>query len=128
MDTPEAYAGGDIVVLRPNSASLRADYLAYYLNTEGRRAVRRLGQGQSVVHVYGRDLMDVKLPLPSEAEQQSIAAVLSSGDAEIASLDRKLAVLREQKRFLLNNMVTGTIRLPQFTNTDAAKVATGDTE
>jgi len=127
MDTPEAYAGGDIVVLRPNSASLRADYLAYYLNTEGRRAVRRLGQGQSVVHVYGRDLMDVKLPLPSEAEQKAIADVLSSGDAEIAAMEHKQDAIREQKRFLLNNMVTGTIRLPQFTTTDAAEVATGDT-
>ena len=96
---------------------VRADYLAYYLNTEGRRTVRRLGQGQSVVHIYARDLMDVSIPLPSVQEQQAIASVLAEANAEIAGYERKLALLKDQKRFLLNNLVTGTIRLPEFAGT-----------
>lgn len=39
----------------------------------------------------------------------------SKEDAEdIAALQSKLALLKDQKRFLLNNLVTGTIRLPEF--------------
>ncbi|MFC1497343.1 restriction endonuclease subunit S [Verrucomicrobiota bacterium] len=117
MGTDEAYAGGDIIVFTPDKSTARADYLSFYLNTEGRSALRRLGQGQSVVHIYARDLVALFLPLPSLSEQQAIATVLSSADDEITALERKLTALRDQKRFLLNNMVTGTIRLPQFVNT-----------
>jgi len=114
MGAGEAYAGGDIVIFSPKREKIRADYLAYYLNTEGRRAVRRLGQGQSVVHIYARDLMDVSVPLPSVQEQEAIASVLAEADAELADYERKIALLNNQKRFLLNNLVTGTIRLPKF--------------
>ena len=116
MGTEVAYAGGDIVIFSAQAGTLRADYLAYYLNTEGRRSVRRIGQGQSVVHVYARDLMNVVVPLPAVREQQAIAAVISDADAEVEALERKLAILKEQKRFLLNNLVTGSLRLPEFCN------------
>ena len=114
MGNAEAFAGGDVIILSVNERLARADYLSCFLNTEGRRALNRLGQGQSVVHIYSRYLKGVAMPLPSLQEQQAIAAVLSSTDAEIAALDRKLSTLREQKRFLLNNMVTGSLRLPEF--------------
>ena len=114
MGTEEAYAGGDIVIFSPQADKVRADYLAYYLNTEGRQSVRRLGQGQSVVHVYAKDLIDVNVPLPSMKEQQAIVTILSEADGEIADYERKLTLLKDQRRFLLNNLVTGTIRLPNF--------------
>ncbi|MCK5133841.1 MAG: restriction endonuclease subunit S [Candidatus Sabulitectum sp.] len=52
--------------------------------------------------------------LPCESEQKSIATILSSADSEINALEKKLALLRDQKKDLLNNLVTGTIRLPEF--------------
>jgi type I restriction enzyme S subunit len=118
MGTEKAYAGGDIVIFSAQADVVRADYLAYYLNTEGRRSVRRLGQGQSVVHVYARDLMNVIVPLPAVKEQQAIAAVISDADTEVEVLERKLAALKDQKRFLLNNLVTGSLRLPEFAATE----------
>lgn len=112
----EAYAGGDIIIFSPTENTTRADYLSYYLNTQGRQELRRLGQGQSVVHLYSRDLNDVCITLPVFEEQHAITSVLSSAESEISALERKLASLKEQKRFLLTNLVTGTIRLPQFIN------------
>jgi len=120
MGPDKAYAGGDIIVFSPAKNAARADYLSYYLNTEGRRGIRRLGQGQSVVHLYSRDLVGLCLALPTLGEQQAIASVLSEADSEIAILERKLAVSKDQKRFLLNNLVTGSLRLPEFV--DAAKI------
>lgn len=114
MGTKEGYAGGDIVIFSAQKDKLRADYLAYYLNSEGRRCVRRLGQGQSVVHIYSRDLKNVVVQLPSLKEQEAITKVLIQAESEIGRLERKLEGWREQKRFLLNNLVTGNIRLPKF--------------
>jgi len=73
---------------------------------------------------YISEYQYIKLPLPSYSEQRAITAVLSAADSEISSLERKLEALKAQKRFLLNNLVTGTIRLPQF----RARKTTGDKE
>jgi len=43
-------------------------------------------------------------------------------------MERKLSTSRQRKRFLLNNMVTGTIRLPQFAGSRTADNTSGDTE
>jgi len=114
MSAEEAYAGGDIIIFSASAASARGDYLSFYLNTEGRQALGRLGQGQSVVHIYARNIASLCIPLPGIEEQKAIANVLSAADGEIEALERKLAALKDQKKYLLNNLVTGTIRLPQF--------------
>ncbi len=116
MGDVEAYAGGDIILLSVNPVKGRADYLSYYLNTIGRRELNKLGQGQSVVHIYPKNLSKVNLALPPLEEQQAIAKVLATADSEIDTLERKLALFKDQKKFLLNNLVAGTIRLPQFCN------------
>ncbi len=59
-------------------------------------------------------ILKIEIPLPPLAEQQAIARVLFAADGEIEALEKKLALWKEQKKFLLNNLVTGTIRLPQF--------------
>ena len=114
MQKTEAYAGGDVIILSVQATKGRADYLAYYLNTIGRRALNALGQGQSIVHIVPKHLSNITIPLPSLDEQRVIAEILSEADAEVEALERKLVLLKEQKRFLLNNLVTGAIRLPQF--------------
>jgi type I restriction enzyme S subunit len=114
MDEAEAYAGGDVILLSVHPEKGLADYLSYYLNSVGRKALNRLGQGQSVVHIYPKNLSCLEIPIPLLDEQRAIAAVLSAADGEIEVLERKLALWKEQKMFLLNNLVTGTIRLPEF--------------
>lgn len=102
----------------------------FLANMHGRELVRYINSGvrnDGLLNLNTTNFLQIKLPLPPLPEQQAIATVLSSADAEIASQERKLAALRDQKRFLLNNMVTGTIRLPQFA-ADTTGSATGDTE
>ena len=70
----------------------------------------------------------LKILWPPLEEQRAIAGVLSSSDVEISTLECKLATLQEQKRFLLNNMVTGTIRLPQFIGASKSPDDNGDTK
>jgi type I restriction enzyme S subunit len=61
-------------------------------------------------------ILKLEAHIPPLEEQRAIAAVLSTADGEIEALERKLALLKDQKKFLLNNLVTGTIRLPQICN------------
>ena len=82
------------------------------------RELKRIATGVSVHGVSKTNLAKVKLAVSSLQEQQAIATVLSAADSEIAALEQKLAVLKDQKRFLLNNLVTGTLRLPQFAATE----------
>ena len=60
------------------------------------------------------NISNIQIELPPLEEQQAIAEVLSAADGEIEALERKLALWQGQKKYLLNNLVTGTIRLPQF--------------
>ena len=107
----EFYATEHAVVATPvnNTSSKWLYYQLEHLN------LNRFATGVAQPGLSVQILDQVVAPVPSPAEQRAIAAVLSSADAEIATLERKLAVLREQKRYLLNNLVTGTIRLPEFT-------------
>jgi len=66
-------------------------------------------------------LTDMNLKIPSHQEQQSIVNILNIADREIDILKRKLKVLKEQKRYLLNNLITGTIRTPETLSTKLIK-------
>lgn len=61
-------------------------------------------------------ILKLKVHIPPLEEQRAIEKVLSVAMREIEALERKLALFKDQKMFLLNNLVTGTIRLPQFCN------------
>lgn len=107
-----AYAGGDIVVFRANNKNDHT-FLAYLLNAPStRRKLRRLGQGQSVVHVYKRDLEKLVLQVPPKDEQIRIGKILYSADEEIDVLLKKKAMIINQRSYLVNNLITGTILMP----------------
>jgi type I restriction enzyme S subunit len=106
----EAYAGGDIVILRTENAD--PVFLGFYLNTApiNRQKASR-GQGDAVVHIGANALGDIKCKLPARAEQTAIAAVLSDMDAGIAALETKLAKARAIKQGMMQELLTGRIRL-----------------
>ena len=69
--------------------------------------------------INGQEYAQLQIPFPSLEEQQAIAEVLGAADREIEALERKLDKWRDQKKYLLNNLVTGTIRLPEFRTTNS---------
>jgi type I restriction enzyme, S subunit len=111
VDDVVAYAGGDIVILRPEKVCPL--FLGYYLNTApiNRQKASR-GQGDAVVHIGSTALADIDLMLPpSVAEQTAIAAILSDMDEEIAGLEAKLTKTRQVKQGMMQELLTGRIRL-----------------
>ena len=49
--------------------------------------------------------------MPNFEEQQKIAAVLSAADVEISTLEKKLACLKDEKKALMQQLLTGKRRV-----------------
>jgi len=110
VDDREAYAGGDIVILRPRGTD--SVFLGYALNTsEVNRQKASLGQGDAVVHISAAALARVHLPMPQLEEQTAIATVLSDMDTEIAALERRRDKTRGIKQGMMQQLLTGRVRL-----------------
>ncbi|MFM0833499.1 restriction endonuclease subunit S [Escherichia coli] len=103
--------GGDINILRPK-VRLSSPFLAYFLTHMKKNEISSRAQGITIIHLYGGDLKSIDIVLPSTVqEQQKIATVLSAADAEISTLEKKLACLRDEKKALMQQLLTGKRRV-----------------
>ncbi len=103
--------GGDINIIRQRDTSYVPVFLANHLTHVKKFAIAGLAQGITIIHLYGRNLVDLSIELPILAEQQAIAEVLSDMDAEIAALEQKRDKTRALKQGMMQELLTGRIRL-----------------
>lgn len=110
IDDIEAYAGGDIVILRPKNVD--SLFLGYALNTPkiSRQKASR-GQGDAVVHISASALATIEVLMPNQAEQTAIANILSDMDGELATLETKRNKIRQLKQGAMQQLLSGKIRL-----------------
>jgi type I restriction enzyme S subunit len=108
--------GGDINILRPKER-LDSRFFSYYLTHTKKHTLARLAQGVTIVHLYASDFKDIEIEIPKLEEQEEIANIITTAEKEIVELQKKLEILKEQKRYLLNNLITGTIRTPETLST-----------
>ena len=72
----------------------------------------KLSAGSTINHLYQKDFVDFKFKAPAElVEQQAIAQVLSDMDSEIEKLEKKLAKYQQIKQGMMQELLTGRIRL-----------------
>ncbi len=55
----------------------------------------------------------ITLVFPKIDEQTAIANILTASDNEITALEKRLTRIKDQKKYLLNNLITGEIRTPE---------------
>lgn len=68
--------------------------------------------GSSINNLKGSDIESINIDAPLHyKEQQKIASVLSAADAEISTLEKKLACLRDEKKALMQQLLTGKRRV-----------------
>ena len=99
---------GDINVIRTNEDGV---FLSYYLNVTAKTKIASLAQGVSVIHLYQSQLQALKIKLPPKQEQQKIAQVLTTADKEIELLKEEFETLKEQKRGVMQRLLTGEVRV-----------------
>jgi len=68
----------------------------------------------SVAAIYGRDLDTIKFVLPSIPEQKAIAHILGLMDSAINTNNQLIAKKELQKKWLMQNLLTGKKRLKGF--------------
>jgi type I restriction enzyme S subunit len=68
--------------------------------------------GATINQITNKSLNSFQIPFPmDEAEQTAIAAILSDMDSEIAALEDKLNKARQIKQGMMQELLTGRIRL-----------------
>lgn len=89
-------------------------WLAYVLSSsEYKERIKSTATGTSgsMKNLSKAALLSLPVSFPKTTEQADIAAVLSDMDAEIAALEAKLAKERQIKQGMMQNLLTGKIRL-----------------
>ncbi len=94
------------------SPELKTDYLYHYYLLHGNDMALRFCQGTKQQSYTARlvRLLPIDLP-PTVEEQAAIATILSDMDAEIRALEAKLAKARQLKQGMMQELLTGRIRL-----------------
>ena len=69
------------------------------------------GRAHGLLNVKPSDFMALKFKLPTYSEQQKIATVLTNADKEIELLEQQLADLQQEKKALMQVLLTGKKRV-----------------
>lgn len=92
-------------------------WLNYLLNSDRyRTAIHALGTGtsNSMKNISKEDFLALPIAFPTLPEQQKIAAILTTQDKVIELKEKRLAEKQRQKKYLMQQLLTGRKRLPGF--------------
>lgn len=104
-----ACIGRGVCAIR-NNKKADGKFLFYYLlNTEVLWS--RFKQGSTFESVNSTDIRNFIIQIPSIEEQTAIAEILQAADKEIELLEQKLEAFKEQKKGLMQVLLTGERRL-----------------
>lgn len=96
------------------SPELKTDglFFAYFFRSSiGRRLIYSLAQGATRYNLSKTNFLKLEVLYPNPKEQSAIAAVISDMDAEIESLEQKLSKYKLIKTGMMQQLLTGKIRL-----------------
>lgn len=105
----------DIVIARPQKNKVLPEYLCAYTNSSiGKSQVLNLQGGMAQKHLNVGAYQTLKVKLPPLLEQKKIAKVLSTWDKAIATTEKLLINSQQQKKSLMQKLLTGSKRLAGF--------------
>lgn len=90
--------------------TIDSKYLMCWFELNAKR-INSIGTGSTVKGIQLSDLRNIKLALPPLPEQQKITEILSTVDKEVEFLKAELEQLKEQKKGLMQLLLTGKIRV-----------------
>lgn len=90
-------------------------YLYHFLNADVSSILNEL-QGGTMFHLTKENMENRLCSYPNLDEQQAIAQVLSDMDCEIEQLEKKLAKYQQIKQGMMQELLTGRIRLKEGEN------------
>ena len=103
-----------VFVVRPLTKSTYSSKFAYHILNSSIFVdfLSKLSAGSTISHLYQKDIGGFSFSAPTTIEEQeSIASILADMDAEIEQLEKKLAKYRLIKHGMMQELLTGRIRL-----------------
>jgi type I restriction enzyme S subunit len=89
-------------------SSIDRDYFAYMSNTSFyRNVMRRVMVGSTQVHIRTPEYLNLEIQTPPLPEQRKIANILSTWDKAIRTTERLIDNSKQQKKALMQQLLTG---------------------
>lgn len=120
------YYGNDTGIMSPlytvykliDKSPYYSEYLSYYYSSANwhryMNEIANYGARSDRMNVTGNDMDEMPLPYPPLAEQEKIAEILAAQDKVIALKEKLLEEKKKQKKYLMQQLLTGEKRLPGF--------------
>ncbi len=104
-----------IFAVRVDAQRIEPRFLNVYVGSETARMYFARSAGQTTIATLNSgQLRAMPVPVPPLAVQRQIGDTLDAADEEIALLRRQLELLNRQKQGLMQQLLTGRLRLPGF--------------
>jgi len=114
-EIPGVICGYHLAILRPNEHRLVGGFLGALLRLQTmRHYFFTLANGVTRFGLSIDAISNAHLPLPPLSEQRKIAEILSTWDRAIAQTRRLLDACKRRKQGLMQKLLTGTWRFPEF--------------
>ncbi len=101
------------------------DYFAYFCEAGGfnhqiYQVAQEGARNHGLLNVTAEDFFSMRMPVPPREVQERVVRALGAAMQELALLRDQLAALREQKRGLMQKLLTGQWRLPVSQDTEVS--------
>ncbi|WP_253650328.1 restriction endonuclease subunit S [Vibrio sp. Y29_XK_CS5] len=102
-----------LALIKANKSKFNSAYMGYYINSHEfhRELYKRTIHVAFPKKINLGEINHCKVLLPSISEQQKIAFVLTAADKDIELLEAKLAHLKQEKKALMQQLLTGKRRV-----------------
>ncbi len=111
-DLDNVICGYHLAILRPKVKLIDGMFLMYLLHEENVHfQFVRMANGITRFGLTTDSIQNALIPLPSLSEQRKIVSVLKSCDDELTLLTKKLEFMKQQKKGLMQRLLTGQVRV-----------------
>lgn len=106
-----AFCGGAIGITRFRNEQDAEWVFNYMSSPDGQSQIQYVTKGGAQATVTIADIRNFKIPTPEKGERDAISGILENMDHEIEVLEQKLEKYREVKQGMMQQLLTGKIRL-----------------
>ena len=111
VNTDKDFSIKNVALIKQNNKVNNVFILNYLKSSSINKQFVMNSDGGTQKFISLKNIRNLKVPLPTIAEQQKIAAVLTTADNEIALLQKQLTALETEKRGLMQQLLTGKTRV-----------------
>ncbi|WP_342399673.1 restriction endonuclease subunit S [Weizmannia sp. FSL W8-0676] len=110
----EGVCSSEIWVLQSIEEKIHNKYLYYLIQTNKFNEHANKSSGTKMPRADWNYISEITFPIPPIKEQQKIASILSTWDKAIELKEKLIEQKKQQKKGLMQKLLTGEVRLPGF--------------